>query len=257
MSDAERFTERTSARGIAYRSLGSGAPIVLLHGWCLDRRMWMYQEEALAATHRVISPDLPGFGASRGLAGPYTLERYTDELAALLAELGAHGATVCGFAFGAMVALSTVAAGKGRDIGRVIAIGVPSASTAPYPRMPKAMRRDWPEFARRSAQAILKNVPSPATLDWLAAMYGATALPVALAGVEILASFEPAAIVQGVTVPTLFIHGADDDVVPPRVSQECAAKMRDARVELVAGSGHLAVLDQPQRVAELIAAFAA
>jgi pimeloyl-ACP methyl ester carboxylesterase len=257
VSDAERFTERTSGRGIAYRLLGSGAPIVLLHGWCLDRRMWMYQEEALAATHRVISPDLPGFGASRGLAGPYTLERYTDELAALLAELGLGGATVCGFAFGAMVALSAVAAGKGRHIGRVIAIGVPSASSAPYPRMPKAMRRDWPEFARRSAQAILKNAPSQATLDWLAAMYGSTALPVALAGVEILASFEPVAIAQDVNVPTLFIHGADDDVVPPRVSQDCAAKMRDARVELVAGSGHLAVLDQPQRVAELIAAFAA
>src|SRR5438132_7364625 len=133
----DRYIDRTTGRGVAYRTLGSGRPIVLLHGWCLDRRMWMYQEEALAATHRVVSPDLPGFGMSSGLAGPYTLARYCDELAAFLDELGVQGATVCGFAFGAMVAMATAAAGKGQGIGRIVAVGVPSASTAPYARMPK------------------------------------------------------------------------------------------------------------------------
>ena len=216
----------------------------------------MYQEEALAPRHRVVSPDLPGFGASSGLAGPYTLARYVSELAALLDELELDDATVCGFAFGAMVAMAAAAEGATSRMARIVAIGVPSASTAPYPKMPKAMRRDWPEFARRSARAILKNEPSEATLDWLGRIYGATALPVALAGLEILAVFEPASVAPRVTVPTLFIHGADDDVVPPRVSQECAALMPDARVELVERSGHFAVLDQPQRVSELIAAFA-
>jgi pimeloyl-ACP methyl ester carboxylesterase len=254
--DDERYVERVSARGISYCTLGEGRPVVLLHGWCLDRRMWMYQEEALAARSRVISPDLPGFGASRTLAGPYTLERYVDELARLLDELALDDVTVCGFAFGALVAMSAVAAGAGSRIGKIVAIGVPSAATAPYPRMPKSMRRDWPDFALRSARAILKYPPSATTVEWLGRMYGATPLPVALATLEILAKFEPLEIAARVTKPTLFIHGQDDDIVPPAVSHACAAAMPSARVELVERSGHLAVLDQPVRVTELIAAFA-
>ena len=123
--------------------------------------------------------------------------------------------------------------------------------------MPKAMRRDWPDFALRSARAILKYPPSETTVDWLGAMFGATPLPVAIATLDILAQFEPTAIAPRVTVPTLFIHGQDDDIVPPDVSRSCAALMPDAKVELVERSGHLAVLDQPVRVTELIAAFAA
>jgi pimeloyl-ACP methyl ester carboxylesterase len=253
---ADRYTERVSARGIAYRTMGQGRPIALLHGWCLDRRVWMYQEEALGSRAHVVSPDLPGFGMSRGLAGPYTVERYVDELARFLDELALEDVTVCGFAFGALVAMSAVASGAGQRIGRIVAIGVPSAATAPYPKMPKAMRRDWPDFARRSARAILKNSPSDATLEWLGTMYGSTALPVALATLDILAKFEPTEIAPRVTTPTIFIHGADDDIVPPEVSRSCAALMPNARVELVESSGHLAILDQPARVTELIATFA-
>src|SRR2546430_2260621 len=123
--------ERISARGIAYRVLGSSRPIVLLHGWCLDRRIWMYPEEALAATPP---------------AGP--------------------GTSFCS--------------------------------------------------------------PAP---------------PVAPALLAFSAALERVALAAWVPTPTLFTPGADGHIVPPRVSQECAARMRAATVELVANSGHLAVLD--------------
>ena len=254
-SDGQGLVQSTS-RGMVFRSTGVGRPIVLVHGWCLDGRTWLYQEEALAHGAQTIVPDLPGFGASAGLAGPFTLDRYTDDLQTLLEEFDVANATVVGFAFGALVALA--AAGRSGDrIGGVVAIGVPSASTAPYDRMPKAMRRDWPEFARRSARAICKYPPSEATLDWLAEIYGATRLPVALAVLEILGSTEPGDVIESVNVPTLFIHGADDDIVPVAVSQTCAARMADATVEIVEQSGHLVPLDQPGRVSELVQAFAA
>jgi pimeloyl-ACP methyl ester carboxylesterase len=251
-----RFTDCVSARGIGYRTLGSGHPIVLLHGWCLDRRVWMYQEEALARRAHVVSPDLPGFGISSTLAGPYTIERYVDELARFLEELALSDVTVCGFAFGALVAMSTVAAGRGGRIGRIVAIGVPSAGTAPYLKMPKSMRHDWPDFALRSARAILKYPPSGTTVEWLGRMFGSTPLPVAIATLDILSTFEPVDIAALVMKPTLFIHGLDDDVVPPDVSSACAALMPDARVELVERAGHLAIVDNAHRVTELIGDFA-
>src|SRR5262245_45407925 len=172
-------TVRTSARGLVYSDRGSGPAVVFLHGWCLSRRLWMYHEEALLATNRVICPDLPGFGDSASLPGPYDLRRYGAELAAFVEELDLRDAIVCGFAFGAVVAMAAVAEHRMRA-AQLVLIGVPSAATAAYDRMPRAMRRDWPEFARRSAVAICKQPQSEATLNWLAAMFGATPLPVAL-----------------------------------------------------------------------------
>lgn len=45
---------------IAYDDVGSGPPVVLVHGFALTRKMWRPQVVALAATHRVIAPDLRG-----------------------------------------------------------------------------------------------------------------------------------------------------------------------------------------------------
>lgn len=244
-------TVLTSAEGVVYSDRGKGPLIVLLHGWCLSRGLWMYQEEALAGHHRVICPDLPGFGDSAALAGPYSLARYGETVARLLEEIGAMDATVVGFAFGAAVAMSAVA-DFGAHPARLVLIGVPSAATAQYTRMPRAMRRDWPEFARRSAQAICHQPQSDATLAWLSEMFGATPLPVALETVAVLAEFEPVAFARRVLTPTLLIHGADDDIVPLSVSQQCADLMPNASLEVVAESGHLVVLDQKERVAELI-----
>ncbi|WCN81081.1 alpha/beta fold hydrolase [Micromonospora sp. LH3U1] len=49
---------------IAYDEAGTGSPVVLLHAGIADRRMWRGQLSALAARHRVIVPDLRGYGDS-------------------------------------------------------------------------------------------------------------------------------------------------------------------------------------------------
>jgi pimeloyl-ACP methyl ester carboxylesterase len=252
------MTERTvgtSARGIVYSDRGSGPTVVLLHGWCLNRRLWMYQEAALIENHRVICPDLPGFGDSSDLAGPYNLQRYGAELAEFLNELGGTDLLVCGFAFGAVVAMAAVAE-HGTRPARLVLIGVPSAATAAYDRMPRAMRRDWPEFARRSARAICKQPQSDATLDWLATMFGATPLPVALETVALLGGFEPLAVAPQIDIPTVLVHGADDDVVPVEVPRACVDAMPHARLEVIPDSGHLVILDQKERLNELLLAYA-
>ena len=248
-------TRRVSSRGLVYSRRGTGSPIVLLHGWCLSRGLWMYQEESLAGAHQVFAVDQAGFGESSDLDGPFDLQRYVLDLEAFLLEEVGGAAVVVGFAFGAAVGLS-LAARRPDLISGLVSIGVPSAAHAPYDRMPRAMRRDWPDFAARSARAICKSEISPATLLWLGQMFGATPLPVALETVALLGRFEPAPVAIGVPVPTLFVHGADDDVVPLSVSRDCAAAMPAARVEIVDGSGHLVVIDKKERLNEILGAFA-
>ncbi len=101
----------TSERGIAevngtrlvYEVTGDGPPVVFLHGFTLDMRMWDDQVPAFAATHRVVRYDLRGFGTSSPpvVDEPYT---HTDDLRALLTHLGIERAAIAGLSMGGEVA---------------------------------------------------------------------------------------------------------------------------------------------------------
>jgi non-heme chloroperoxidase len=238
--------------GIWYTARGAGPAVVLLHGWCLSSRLWEVQEEALLGDHRVVCVDLAGFGRSSDLAGPYDIERHAADVAALLDEIEVDDAVVGGFAYGGAVAMQ-LAATRSERVRRLVVIGIPSGATAPYDRMPRSMRRDWPDFARRSAEAICKQQQSEVKNDWLAKMFGATPLPVALATVAVLETFDPVSLAPRVAVPTLFLHGADDDVVPVAVAEACVAAMPAATLTIVPESGHLVVVDQPDAVTGALA----
>ncbi len=88
--------------GVYFESGGSGHPIVLIHGFSLDRRMWEPQLAALLEGHRVIRYDLRGHGASTGPTGPFAAY---DDLAAVLDALEVDRASLVGLSAGAQVAI--------------------------------------------------------------------------------------------------------------------------------------------------------
>ncbi|WP_035903254.1 alpha/beta fold hydrolase [Knoellia subterranea] len=85
---------------------GSGPAVVLLHAGVADRRMWRPLVPALSAAHRVVTPDLRGWGETPLPGGRYT---DADDLAHLLDELGIDRATLVGASFGGRVALEFAA----------------------------------------------------------------------------------------------------------------------------------------------------
>jgi len=248
MDDAQRL-EHVSRRGISYTRHGTGPAVVLVHGWCLSRRIWMYLEHGLVASgHSVISPDLAGFGKSGSLAPRATLAEHAGDVIDLLDELDVTSATLTGFAFGAGVILS---ASDYQRVGALVSLAVPSAATAPYGRMRGSILKDWPLFAARSSGAILSQPASKETQRWLTGIFEATSLGAALAGLEILEKFEPEELSRRWNVPAIFAHGADDPIVPPAVSRNCAERFDGMYVEIPA-SGHLVVIDQKNAVLSLV-----
>lgn len=256
MGNGTGRVRHVSTRGLEYERRGAGRPLIFLHGWCLNRRMWLYAEEAFAASHDVITPDLAGFGGSAGLAGPYSFARHADDLLALIAELDLDRPVLAGFAYGAAVAMEA-AARPGAGIAGVVAVGAPSAAASPYARMPRAMRRDWPDFARRSAEALFHARPSQATLDWIAAMFAAAPLPVAIEAVGDLARFVPEEAAPRVPAPQLFVQGAQDAVSPLATGQACAAAAPDGRLAVIEDCGHLIVIEAKEAFHARLAAFLA
>jgi pimeloyl-ACP methyl ester carboxylesterase len=248
MAGARRI-QRSSREGLNYVRNGAGPTVVLVHGWCLSRRVWMYLEYGLVASgHSVITLDLAGFGGSAALAPRTSLAEHASDVIDLLDELDVKGAVLAGFAFGAAVILS---AQDYRRVGALVSLAIPSAATAPYPRMRSSILKDWPRFAARSSGAILSQPASDETKQWLAGIFEATSLEAALAGLEILEKFEPSELTRRWDVPAIFAHGADDPIVPAAVSRSCAERLDGGYVE-IASSGHLVVIDQKEAVQSVV-----
>lgn len=109
---------------ISYEEAGDeeSPPVVLLHGFTSDNRMWLPVAGALAEDYRVIAPDLRGHGETDAPADPaaYTMETYAEDLRALLDELGIDICVLAGCSFGGMVALQFATTWPERLAGLVL-----------------------------------------------------------------------------------------------------------------------------------------
>src|SRR5882724_4957732 len=102
----EWFPNMISHPRLAYADEGHGPPVVLLHAFPLDGRMWDAQKEALANQHRVVVPDFAGFGRSQDTKPRSSLDEHAEDLADLLSALGIECATVIGLSMGGYIALA-------------------------------------------------------------------------------------------------------------------------------------------------------
>src|SRR5215469_8282206 len=84
---------------------GRGLPLVLLHGFPMDRRMWDAQVGEFCAKHRVIAPDLLGFGQSKS-EEPFSIESQADAVHALLRQVGALPCVLAGLSMGGYIAFA-------------------------------------------------------------------------------------------------------------------------------------------------------
>ncbi|HET7738892.1 MAG TPA: alpha/beta hydrolase [Tepidiformaceae bacterium] len=90
---------------LEYLDQGAGAHTwVFIHGWGCDYRAWGPQIDDLSKSFRCVAPNLRGRGGSDA-RGPYDLETQADDVAALILELGAEPAIVCGHSQGGNIAL--------------------------------------------------------------------------------------------------------------------------------------------------------
>ena len=90
---------------LSYTDRGSGTPLVLLHGFPLDSRIWDQQAADLSGQCRVITPDLRGFGQSKPET-PFTIESLADDVHALLESIVALPCVLGGLSMGGYVALA-------------------------------------------------------------------------------------------------------------------------------------------------------
>src|SRR5688572_23127404 len=90
---------------LPYTDRGRGDPVVFLHGFPLDRRMWDAQAEKLSDHYRVLAPDFRGFGRSLN-DQPFTIESLADNIHTFVEQLNARPCVLAGLSMGGYVALA-------------------------------------------------------------------------------------------------------------------------------------------------------
>ncbi|MEJ7689582.1 MAG: alpha/beta hydrolase [Nocardioidaceae bacterium] len=240
-----------------YEDQGTGAPVVLIHGWPLSGRSWENQVPALVeAGHRVITYDRRGFGGSSQPWEGYDYDTFTRDLDALLVHLDLHDVTLVGFSMGGgevVRYLSTY--GTERVARAVLASAVPpflyksednpdggldDATIAEFQQGVKGDRLAFldgfttdffsagdtlevSEMQRTYARDIAAFASPKGTLDCISA-FGLT-------------DFRDD--VAKMSVPTLVIHGDSDGIVPFEVSGKRSAELiPGATLVVIEGGPH-------------------
>jgi 2-succinyl-6-hydroxy-2,4-cyclohexadiene-1-carboxylate synthase len=240
---------------------GTGPPVTLLHGFMQDGSSWAELLRLMPAQWRWLRPDLPGHGQSPAGAAPSV----SDAAAELIAEwdrLGVERSHLAGYSLGGRLALylavehpdrllslATIGAHAGLEPG---ARAARAAADAALADRIEAEGMDW--FAGHwAAQPMFAALADRADLDAMRRAQDPAGIAAALRGLG------PAAVepfwdrLGGVTVPGLFIAGAEDGRYPD-LARRLAAAVPRGRAAVVRGAGHAVHLEQPEAVAGLLAA---
>ncbi|GHB45861.1 alpha/beta hydrolase [Streptomyces viridiviolaceus] len=244
---------------IDYDDLGppAGLPVLLVHGHPFDRTLWAPQARALTgAGHRVVTPDLRGYGRSGVTPGKVLLADFADDLAALLDHLGIERAVVGGVSMGGQIAMEF----QLRHPRRVRALVLSDTSAA-------AETDEGKRFRNRLADRLLaEGMDGYAyeVVDKMLADYNVTAMPdVAARVLEMMCATDPrgaAAALRGraerpdyrevlaaVEAPVLIAVGADDAYTPVAEAEAIHRLVPHATLAVIEKAGHLPGAEQPER----------
>ncbi|HEX5184942.1 MAG TPA: alpha/beta hydrolase [Allosphingosinicella sp.] len=247
---------------VAVEQAGEGIPIILLHGWAVDRRIWTPQVEALADRFRLIALDRRGFGAS---TAPPGLAKEIGDLLAVLARLEIDRAVIVGMSQGGRVALRFAATHPKRVRGLVLQ-GAPLDGFAPGPRgedaipihLYRALVREG-HIARMKdmwRRHPLMRVADPAARSLLDAVLGDyDGRDLLRPGPDAVTSLADS--LAEVAVHSLVVTGEQDIAWRQLAGDALAYGLPHARRARLAGADHLCNLTHPEGYNSLLALFVA
>lgn len=258
---------------ISIVSRGQGPPIVLSHGVTLSVRTWVKQMESLpAAGFRTIAFDHRGHGASTVGEGGHTLDTLAADVRSVVEGLDLRGAVLVGHSMGGIAVQlfclrhPEVAAER---VAGIVLMNTLSRTALSGNALLLALI-DWVARVTPEAGGVLglENVglllarigfgrdPQPSHVELTRQMILACAPETRKAAPSALLGLDLTAELPGLAVPTLVIGGTNDVITPPAESRRIARLVPGARLELLEGTGHMAMLEQAGAVDRFLLEFA-
>jgi pimeloyl-ACP methyl ester carboxylesterase len=235
---------------IDYSDDGKGLPVVLMHAFANDRSIWRLQIEALRTRYRTIAPSLRGFGASSRTDGKaVSMDRYADDIVALLDHLKIDRAVIGGISLGGYVALSIALRHARRTAGLILAHTRATADNPDWASFREALARD---IEQRGAVAVAENYGdkpfSPTCPTEIKEEVRRMILrqpPTGLLSCTRGMAQRPdrSAGLSGIQVPTLVISGTEDVYIPPAEGEAMHLAIAGSTFVSIPGGGHASNVD--------------
>lgn len=232
-----------------------GLPLLLIHGFPLDRTLWAEQLRGLANVARVIAPDLRGFGESKLPSDAVTVDTYADDMNVLLDALGIKLAVVAGLSMGGYIAvtfyrkypervraliLANTKAGadspegkKGRDDNTALAQEKGAAAIA---------ERMLPKFF--TPRTFAERPSIVANLSAMMSRQPVNGIVAALMAMRDRPDSTP--MLKTISVPTLIITSAEDSLISPKESEWMRDGIHGAQLVVIPDAAHLSNVEQPE-----------
>jgi len=245
---------QVASRRIQYLKGGSGDPLLVLHH-STGNPGWLPLYDRLAASRTVLVPDLPGYGQSERPEWARDPRDLGILLYQMLDKLGQGAVPIVGLGFGGWIAAEMATMNAAR-ISRLVLVGAPGIQPEDgeildqmlidYHEYVQAGFHDESKYAAEFGAELAPEIKElwdfsremTARLTWKPYMFNRRL----------------AHLLEEVQTPTLIVWGDDDRVVPLSVGRAYEQALPNARLEVVANSGHLVDLEQPARLAELVTA---
>lgn len=235
--------------------LGTGTPLVLVHGFPLDRTSWGEVAKLLDTDARVVLPDLRGFGRSPVTEGIYSMKCLAEDLAALFDRLHIDKAILAGHSMGGYVSLAFARAFPERLSGLAL---VTSHAAEDAPERKESRNRLAKEVENRGVEAVIEATlarysPNPEVLERTRALMlqaNPQAVSAALRGMAMRPDLT--GLLPSIHVPALVIGGEADELVTLQRAQETARLLPQGELVIIPGGGHMVMWEQPDLVADAL-----
>lgn len=253
----KRHVRAADGTEIAFRLIGSGpAKLALCHSLAMDHRFWLPVAERLADEATVLVWDCRGHGVSGKPAGPYTVELFADDLAAIMDFVGWPSAIVGGASMGGCVALAFA----GLHPSRVEGLGLFDTTAWYGVDAPEA----WAERAEKAQEKGLKalvdfqvtrwftdgfRAEHPEMVETCVSAFLANGLAAYGESCHMLGRADLREVLPEIDVPVEIAVGEEDYATPPEMARALEEEMPHARLDIIEAGRHLTPLEHPDRIA--------
>lgn len=226
--------------------------VVFLHGAGGSHHTWRDQWAGLKGVARLLVPDLPGHAESLG-APKETVEAYAEWLSEFIKEAGLKKFVLAGHSMGGAIALQA-ALNRIPGLSALILAGT-GAKLKVSPVIFEGIVHRFREFAPELVEWMMARDTDRLLRDDVTKDVLSTRPEAFVADFRACDAFDARGRLGEIGVPTLAICGDDDRLTPLKYSEFLAANIRGAVLKIVHGAGHIAMLEKPGDVNNVIASF--
>lgn len=250
-----RKTTKIRGINIVYDDLGSGDIILLIHGQPFNRSMWNPQKEILSKEHRLIIPDLRGYGESDITEGMVLLDELALDLIHLLEQLHITKAHIVGLSMGGQIALEMYRWSPALFESIVLAdTDARAEDEKGYQNRlqlsAKLLKDGMDKFTDERIKSFMcANTfgKKPDVVHHVETMMKTTN-PKGSAAVQRgrAERLDYSPLLEAIDFPTLIIVGDQDEFTPLASARYMHERIKNSRLAVIESSGHIANMEQPE-----------